>query len=82
MTMLLKIQLATHGQADECVFIIDYPPNVKKFNVPVWLGSLANLTPSELHGISPHNLSRRSSVAEQLIRNQQVAGSNPIAGSK
>ena len=27
------------------------------------------------------HLSRRSSVAEQLIRNQQVAGSNPIAGS-
>ncbi len=25
---------------------------------------------------------RRSSVVEQLIRNQQVAGSNPIAGSK
>jgi hypothetical protein len=27
------------------------------------------------------NLSRRSSGVEQLIRNQQVAGSNPIAGS-
>ncbi len=28
-----------------------------------------------------HTASRRSSVVEQLIRNQQVAGSNPIAGS-
>ncbi len=26
--------------------------------------------------------SRRSSVAEQLIRNQQVGGSTPLAGSK
>ena len=26
-------------------------------------------------------VSRRSSGVEQLIRNQQVAGSNPIAGS-
>jgi hypothetical protein len=28
-----------------------------------------------------HLLSRRSSGVEQLIRNQQVAGSNPTAGS-
>jgi hypothetical protein len=27
-------------------------------------------------------MGRRSSGVEQLIRNQQVAGSNPIAGSK
>ena len=30
---------------------------------------------------APLVMSRRSSVVEQLIRNQQVAGSNPIAGS-
>ena len=31
--------------------------------------------------LASQGLSRRSSVVEQLIRNQQVAGSNPIAGS-
>ena len=30
---------------------------------------------------SKQNKSRRSSGVEQLIRNQQAAGSNPIAGS-
>ncbi len=31
--------------------------------------------------LASQDFSRRSSGVEQLIRNQQVAGSNPIAGS-
>ncbi len=36
---------------------------------------------SVFRDLIPSNVSRRSSVVEQLIRNQQVGGSIPLAGS-
>ena len=48
--------VATAGQADEGVFIINYLLNVKKFNRPGLLGPLLSLLPSltalEVHAIS------------------------------
>jgi hypothetical protein len=63
-----------------CVILLGAIVHNLIVQLPIIL-SCKTVSKSKTGSQKKHTLRRRSSGVEQLIRNQQAAGSNPIAGS-